>query len=110
MEQQYHEKAIHSKSDSVFFIPKKEVRWFFSKGKFTEIDSAKVNDTVVFFDTNGNVAYQALVVQSGDETIRIRALNLKTAQYYETPLSIDSIYDLHNGYPYKIKIFRFDQF
>lgn len=106
VEDEYHKEMILSKGDSTFFIPKHEIGWYFNNKNFLSIDSAAVGDNVSFFDSLGNIVYQALVVEVKRNKTIIRCIDLKTTNSYETELVIDSIRDLKKGYHYKVKIYK----
>lgn len=104
---EYHEQVVISKGKEAFFIPKEEISWYFNNGEFLDINKAKIDDNVSFFDTLGNIEYQAIVVDIRNKKIFIRCKDLKNAKYYNTELIVDSVRDLTKKYPYVIKVYRF---
>ena len=105
---EYERKTVIEKGMETYFIPREHVSWFYYKENFYDTNQAKVNDNVCFFDTLGNIVYQARVVDILNSTKIIKCQNLKTAEYYITVLKQDSILDLKKQYPLLIKLYRDD--
>lgn len=103
---EYHKQVVLSKGKEALFIPKEEIEWYFEKNNFTTLDNAAINDNVCFFDTLGNIQYQALVVGIEKDIITVQCQNLKTTEYYKAPLNVNEIIDLEKNYPYEIKIYK----
>lgn len=105
-EKEYHKQMILSKGDSSLFIPKHEINWYFKKENFFVIDSAIIGDNISFFDTVGNIIYQALIVDFENGKPIIKCIDLKKTNYYNTQLLIDSIKDLKKNQKYIIKVYK----
>jgi Rps23 Pro-64 3,4-dihydroxylase Tpa1-like proline 4-hydroxylase len=103
---EYHKQVVISKGGETFFIPKEEIPWYFSKGEFLPIENSQSEDNISFFDTLGNIEYQAIIVSRSEEKTILKCQDLSTAEYYITELNIDSIRDLKKDYPYTIKVYR----
>ena len=94
LEQSYHEKMLNIKGDSLYFIPKNEVGWYFDLENILPVDSSKKGDAILFYDAAKNINYQCVCVGNSDSIITIKCLNLASYKYYTTTLSKDSISDI----------------
>ncbi len=103
---EYHRKVVESKGEKTFFIPKNEISWYFNNKKKISLENAIIGDNISFFDTLGNIQYQAIIDTIIDKKIVIECLDLMEAEYYFVELKIENIRDLKSNYPYEIKIFR----
>ena len=103
---EYEKQVVISKGKDTYYIPKGEISWYFNADSFYSIHEAKIKDNISFFDTLGNIIYQAIIVDFKEGKPIIKCQDLKTAEYYTTVLNIDSIRDLERKYPYEIKSYR----
>jgi len=103
---EYHRKAVEKKGSKTFYIPKEEVSWYFKDKEVISYENAIVGDNVSFFDTTGNIQYQAVIDTVKDKIIYINCLDLKRIEYYVLELKQENIKDLDKEQKYKIRIFR----
>ncbi len=96
------------KGKDYFFIPKDKVDAILKNEnrKNVSIVEAQVNDLVSFYDTIGNIVYQAEISKIENSKIFIECLNLETFVKYQTELNVDSVKDLNKNNKYEIKVYR----
>jgi len=79
---EYEKQTIKEKGNLTYYIPKEHVHWYFNENKFHSINNVQKNDNVCFFDSTGNIVYQALVEEYENSEITLKCLDLKKAEYY----------------------------
>lgn len=97
------------KGKDYYFIPKDKVDAILKDGnpkKNISISVALEGDIVFFYDSLGNVVYQAVISKIENSKIFIECLNLKTFIKYQTELNVDSVIDLNKNNKYEIKVYR----
>ena len=104
----YHEQCLVQRGKTHFHIPKEDIS---SILKICCTDSVSLNDAtkgdlVLFFDSLGNVVYQARIYTSVIDKTYVECLDLETYKYYVAKLDIDSIRDLEDYQNLSFKIFR----
>lgn len=97
------------KGKDYYFIPKDNVEAILKDGnpkKNIPISVAQEGDIVFFYDSLGNVVYQAEISKIESSKIFIKCLNLETFMKYQTELNVDSVKDLNKNNKYEIKVYR----
>lgn len=105
---QYLRISRKEKGKDYYFIPKDKVDAILKNEnrKNVSIVEAQVNDLVSFYDTIGNIVYQAEISKIENSKIFIECLNLVTFMKYQTELNLDSVKDLNKNNKYEIKVYR----
>jgi hypothetical protein len=106
---EYHRICMKEKGKKYLYIPKEDVNSIIKSSYNKESvpqNEIRIKDVVFFFDSIGNVEYQANISKLENNKIYVECLNLTTFQKYQTELCTDSIVDLKKHYPYKIVFYR----
>ena len=105
---QYHQKTIEYKGDSLYFISKSEIKYLMPSKSYP-IDSVKINDNVSFFDSNGNIVYQTICRDIKGDSIYLECFSFDKNKDYLTPITkrnFSNIKDLKRFRIVKVMTFR----
>jgi len=102
-------KAKEQRGDKDFFISKDDfvsIEKNFIEFEILNFSDVQKYDNVFFFDSLGNVQYQAYVSNMVNNKIYIICETFNTGEKYETELKVENIKELDKRINYEIKIYR----
>jgi hypothetical protein len=109
VDQAYQRMCWKEKGTDFYFIPKDDVEAILKDGdpkKNIPISGAQEGDIVFFYDSIGDVVYQAEISEIENSKVYIDCVDLKTFSKYRTELNVDSVKDLNINSKYQIKVYR----
>ncbi len=104
-ESEYRKKVVREVGITIYYVDSKDIHNYFDESRILDAEYGKEGDTVLFFDNDGNIRYQALLLLDKAGKIRVKCTRISTGEDYLTSLDTDSIIDLDNQTDYTIKIY-----
>ena len=104
---EYHRQIMEERGRKYLFISKEDAKAIYENKNEVSISNARPEDKVIFIDIEGNVIYQAMIINnSTSKPPTIVCLDLDTFEKYETDLSVDKLKGCDNHLIASFKILR----